>query len=84
MLLVHKVHYSKLTKAHLLSLVASSKGFLQDESNIPRVRTSDGFDLNTYKLMENSDYDFNKPPALGDVVEAQPYGLNNTQKIIQT
>jgi len=41
---------------------------------------SDGFEPNAYKLMKMSDYDFSKPPLLGNVVEAKSYGLNNMQK----
>jgi len=33
--------------------------------------------------MKRSDYDFSKPPLLGTVVEARPYGLNDTHKMIQ-
>jgi len=44
---------------------------------------SDGFDLNVYKLMKRSSYDFGKPPFFGSVIEARPYGLNDNQKIIQ-
>jgi len=33
-------------------------------------------------MMKRSGYDFSKPPLLGSVVEARPYGLD-TQKMIQ-
>jgi len=33
--------------------------------------------------MKKSGYDFNKPAPLGNVIEAKPYGLNDTQKMIQ-
>jgi len=33
--------------------------------------------------MKRSSYDFSKPPLLGIVIEPMPYGLNNTQKMIQ-
>jgi len=56
---IHKAHYSKLAEATLPSFVASSKGFLQEESNLSRVHRSDDFHLNAYKLMEKSGYDFN-------------------------
>jgi len=45
MLLVHKAHYSKLIKATLPNFVASSKGLLEKESDLPRVCTSDGHAL---------------------------------------
>jgi len=57
------------TKAPLPDVGTSSKGLFQEESGLPRVRTSDGFDLNAYKLMKKSDYDFSKPPPLGNVIE---------------
>jgi len=77
---VHKAHYSSLTKAALPSFATSSKGLHQEESNLPRVHTSDGLDPNVYKLMEKSIYDFSKPPPLGHVVEAKPYRFNDMQK----
>ena len=55
---VHKAQYSKLTKAPLPGFIVSSKGLLQEESDQPKVHTSDGYDLNTYTLMEKLDYDF--------------------------
>ena len=42
------------------------------------------FDSNVYKLMKKFDYDFNKPPPLGNVIEARPYGLNDTQNDTKT
>ena len=45
---------------------------------------SDGFDPNVYKLMKKLGYDFNKPAPLGNVIEARPYGLNGTLKMIQS
>ena len=58
--------------------VVSSKGLPQGESELLRVRTSDGFDQNAYKLMKKANYNFSKPPSLGNVIEAKPYGLNDT------
>ena len=83
MLPVHKVCYSKLIKTSLLGFVTSSKGLLQEENEEPKVRTSDGFDLNAYKLIEKSSYNFSKPPSVGHVIEAKPYGLNDKQEMIQ-
>jgi len=34
-------------------------------------------------LIKRSGYDLNKPPLWGSVIEATPYGLNDTQKMIQ-
>jgi len=45
--------------------------------------TSDGFDPNTYKLMEELGYDFSKPPSPGHVIYARPRGGNDTKKIEQ-
>ena len=45
--------------------------------------TSDGFNPDTYKLMEKSGYDFSKPPSLGHIIGAKPYGPNDAQKIVQ-
>ena len=36
-----------------------------------------------YKLLKKSGYDFNRPIPLGCVIEAKPYGINETQKRIQ-
>jgi len=36
--------------------------------------TSNGFDLDAYKLMEAPGYDFNKLPSPGDVIDTKPYG----------
>jgi len=72
-----------LTKAPLPGFITSSKGLLQEESNLPSMRTSDGFNLNGYKLMEKSGYDFSKPPSPGHVIEAKPYVLNDMQKMMQ-
>ena len=82
-LLVYKTQYSKMTKASLLGVVTSSKDLLQEENDLPMVHISDGFDPNAYKLMEKSRYDFKKPPFLGRVMEAKPYGPNDTRKMIQ-
>jgi len=69
-----------MTKAHLLGVATSSKGLVQEESNPLMVRTSDGFNLNIYKLMEKSGYDFSKQPSLGYIIEAKPYRPKDTQK----
>ena len=79
----HKASQSKVTRAPLTGFVMSSKGSLQEEVDLPKVRTEDGFDPNAYKLLKKSDYDFNRPVPLGCVIEAKPYGINETQKKIQ-
>jgi len=61
----------------------SSKGLLQEEVDLPKVSTEDGFDPNAYKLLRKSGYDFNRPVPLGCVIEAKPYGIYETQKRIQ-
>jgi len=33
--------------------------------------------------MKRSGYDFSKPQLLESVIEARPYGLNDTQRMIQ-
>ena len=83
MLLVHKESYSKLTKEPLPGFVTSSKGLLQEESDMPKACTSCGFDPNAYKLVMRSDFDFNKPQSLGHVIEEKPYGLNDMQIMVQ-
>jgi len=67
----------------LPGFVASSRGLLQEEGGLPKACTSDGFDPNAYKLMKRFGNDFRKPPLLGSVIKARPYGLNDTQKMIQ-
>ena len=74
---------SKITKAHFLSVATSSKGLLQEESNLPMVHTSDGFDLDAYKLMEELRYNFNKQPSPGHVIDIKPYGPNDVKKMVQ-
>jgi len=65
------------------SFVASSRGLFQEEGGLRKTRTSDGFDPNAYKLMKRFGYNFSKWPLLGNAIEARPYGLNNTHKMIQ-
>jgi len=67
----------------LPDFVASSRDLLQEEGGLPKACISDGFDLNAYKLMKRSDYDFSKPPLLESLIEARPYGLNDTQKMLK-
>jgi len=76
---VYKAHCCKMTKKALPGAVTSSKGLLQEESDLPTVHTSDGFDPNTYKLIKKSRYDFIKPPSMGHVIEAKCYGPNDMQ-----
>jgi len=74
----------QITKGLFPSFIAPFKALLQEESDLPRMHTSHGFDPNAYKFMKKSDYDFNKPTSLGHVIEAKSYGLNGTQQIIQS
>jgi len=64
-------------------VAASSKGLLYEESDLPVVRTSDGLDLDVYKLMDKSGYDFSKPPSLRHVIDTKPYGPNDVQTMVQ-
>jgi len=80
---LHKACHSKITATPLLGIIASSRGLFQKEGGLPKARTSDGFDPNAYKLIKRSGYHFSKPPLLGSVIEVRPYGLNDTQKMIQ-
>jgi len=79
----HNVSESRVARTPLSGFVVSSKGSLQEESDLLKVRTDDGFDPNAYKLMKKSGYDFDKPVSLGHVIEAKPHGINETQKKIQ-
>jgi len=79
----HKTSQSKVVKTPLAGFVVSSKGSLQEEADLLKVRTEDGFDPNAYKLLKKSGYDFHKPVPLGCPIEARPYGINGTQKMIQ-
>ena len=65
-----------MTKTPCFGVATSSKGLLQEESNLLMVHTSDGFDLNAYKLMKESRYDFSKPSSPGYVIDAKRYGPN--------
>jgi len=78
----HKTSQSKVVRASLERFVMSSKGSLQEEVDLPKVCTEDGFDLNAYQLLKKSGDDFNKLVPLGRVIEAKPYGINETQKRI--
>ena len=73
---------SKMTKAPLLGVATSSKGLFQEESNLPTMRISNGFDPKASKLMEESGYDFSKSPSQGHIIDAKPYGPNEVHKIV--
>ena len=47
------------------------------ESNLPTVHTSNGFDPDTYKLMDELGYHFSKPPSPGHVIDSNPYEPND-------
>ena len=72
-----------MTKAPFLGVPTSFKGFLYEESNLPTVHTSDGFDSDAYKLMDESRYNFSKPPSPRHIIDAKPYGPNDTQKMVE-
>jgi len=74
---------SKMTKAPFLVVVTSFKGLFQEESNLPIVHTSDGFDSDAYKLMEELGYNFSKLPSPGHVIDEKPCGPNDAQKMVQ-
>jgi len=74
---------SKMTKAAIPAVASSSKGLLQEESDLLTVCISDEFDSDTYNLREDSGYDFSKPASPGHIVDANPYGPNDTQKRVQ-
>ena len=75
---LNKACHSKMATTPLSSFITSFGGVLQEEYALSRVRTRDGFDLNVYKLIKKSCYDFSKASSFGNVVEARPYGLNVT------
>jgi len=72
-----------MTKAPLPRVATSSKGFLREESDLLTVHTSDGFDSDAYKLIEESSYHFSKRPSPGHVINAKPYGPIDTQKMVK-
>jgi len=80
---LHKACRKKMVRAPLPGFVGSSKGLLQEKGGLLKAHISDGFDPNAYKLVKRSDYNFSKPQLLGSVIEARPYGIYDTQKMIQ-
>jgi len=54
-----------VVKVHLDGFIVSSKASLQEEVDLPKVRTDDGFDPNAYKLLKKSGYDFNRLVSFG-------------------
>jgi len=65
---------NKMATAPLPGFVASFKGLLQEEGDLPKACTSDVFDPNVYKLIKRSSCDISKPPLLGSVIKAIPRG----------
>ena len=43
-----------------------------------------GFDQNAYKQLKKSGYAFSTLASLGCVNKEKPYGLNDTQKIVES
>jgi len=72
-----------MTKTPFSSVATSSKGLLQEESNLSMVHTSDGFDQDAYKLMEESGYDFSKLSSPGYVIDVKSYGPNGAENMVQ-
>jgi len=72
-----------MTKSPLPGVTTSSNSLPQEERDLPIVRISDGFDLDAYKLMEESGYDLSKPPFSGHAIDAKPYEPNDTKKMVQ-
>ena len=48
------------------------------------MRISDGCDPNAHKLIKRFSHDFSQPTSLGHVIEAKPYRLDSTQRVIQS
>ena len=61
----HKGSQRKVVRASLASFIMSSKGSLQEEVDLPKMHTEDGFDPNEHKLLKKSGYDLNRPVPLG-------------------
>ena len=80
---MHKGNHSKMATTPPASLLLLLEAYSKNKGGLPKMRTSDGLDSNVYKLMKRSNYNFSKPPLLGNIIEAKPYGLNDTQKMIR-
>jgi len=76
----HNASKIKVARAPLFGFVVSSKGSLQEESDLLKVHTDGGFDPIAYKLIKKSDYDFDKLVSLGHVIQAKPYSNNDTKE----
>jgi len=72
-----------LTKISLPGFVASSKGSLQEESEMSNMRINDGCDPNSHKLIKRSSHDFSQPTSLGHLIKAKPYKFDGAQRVIQ-
>ena len=51
---VHRANPNKLTKVSLPGFVATSKGSLQEDGELSKMRINDGCNLNVHKLMKRS------------------------------
>ena len=80
---VHKANPNKLIKVSLPGFIASSKGLLQEESEMSKIRISDGCDPSAHTLVKRSNPDFSQPTALR-LIEAKPYILDIVQRFIQS
>jgi len=61
--------------------ISCSKTLLDEDENLPNLRTKKGFDLNAYKLTEKAGFDFNNPVPSRKVVDVETYGLQTQNKI---
>jgi len=77
-----KVYQLWVSRHPLHGFVSSSEALLKEENDLPHAWTKEGFDLNTYELMDRAGYDFQNPATLGKVIEVKAHGLNETQKVI--
>jgi len=71
-----------MIKAPFPGVGTSSNGLLHEESNLSTVYTSHEFNPDAYKLMEESGYDFSKPPCPGNIINIKPYEPNDAQKMV--
>ncbi|KAK9756753.1 hypothetical protein RND81_01G118700 [Saponaria officinalis] len=66
------------TKNHHRKSKPSLQRFVAASENEGEASTKGRFDPNAYKLLSKSGYDFENPIPMGKVIEAAPYGLNQT------
>jgi len=69
--LMRKVYQAKMSRTPLPGFVSCSKTFLKEEEDLPNVRMKEGFNPNSYKVIETAGYDFNNHTTLGKVIEKE-------------